>query len=181
MALAIYEIPEVKLTLISPQDYELLCRENPNSYKNTELFEGVIIEKMTKSSEHIFWKHFITNSLQKILPPNYFIRYEDVLLLGQSELEPDISIVSGNFMDYRDTFPKTARLVIEISVTSLMYDREKARAYASGNVDEYWIVDTKAQKIEVFTQAKANEYIDKKIYKFSDNIPIFESFISPKA
>ena len=50
MALAIYEIPEVKLTLISPKDYELLSRENPNSYKNTELFEGVIIEKMIKSS-----------------------------------------------------------------------------------------------------------------------------------
>ena len=83
-------------------------------------------------------------------------------------------------MDYRETSPKTARLVIEISISSLQYDREKARAYASGNVDEYWIVDTKAQKIEVFTQAKGNEYIDKKIYKFSDIIPIFESFISPK-
>jgi Uma2 family endonuclease len=180
MALAIYEIPEVKLTLISPKDYELLCRENPNSYKNTELFEGVIIEKMTKSSEHIFWKHFITNSLQKILPPNYFIRNEDVLLLGQSELEPDISIVSGDFMDYRETSPKTARLVIEISISSLQYDREKARAYASGNVDEYWIVDAKGKKVEVYTKANGNVYTDKTIYSFSDNIPIFDSFISLK-
>jgi Uma2 family endonuclease len=180
MALAIYEIPEVKLTLISLQDYELLCRENPNSYKNTELFEGIIIDKMTKISEHIFWKHFITNSLQKILPPNFFIRNEDVIQLGPSELEPDISIVSGNFMDYRDTFPKTARLVIEISITSLQYDREKARAYATGKVDEYWIIDTKGKKVEVYTKAIGNEFIDKIIYNFSDNIPIFDSFISLK-
>jgi Uma2 family endonuclease len=83
-------------------------------------------------------------------------------------------------MDYRDTFPKTARLVIEISVTSLLYDREKARAYASGNVDEYWIVDAKGKKVEVYTKANGSVYTDKYIYSFSDNIPIFDSFISPK-
>ena len=83
-------------------------------------------------------------------------------------------------MDYRDTSPKTARLVIEISISSLQYDREKARAYASGNVDEYWVVDAKGKKVKVYTKAKGNEYIDKYTYNFSDNIPIFDSFISLK-
>ena len=51
----ILEFPEVKLTKISVKDYELLCRQNPTQYEKTELFEGVIVEKITKSNEHNFY------------------------------------------------------------------------------------------------------------------------------
>lgn len=180
MAMAIHEIPNVKLTRISPSDYELLCRENPEQYKNTELFEGVIIEKITKSTKHIFLKNFITESLKKILPNHFYIRNEDVLLLGDSELEPDISVVVGSFFDYKDIFPTTAQLVIEISVSSLNYDREKRRAYAKAKVEEYWIVDTKAGQIEVYSKPSDEEYIDKKVYNFTDSIPVFEGTVSLK-
>lgn len=180
MSLEIYQIPEVKMALISPNDYELLCRENPKSYKNTELFEGVIIEKMTKSSEHIFWKHLLSNSILKIMPQEFFLRNKDVILIGNSELEPDISVVVGNFLDYRNNFPTTARLVVEISISSLQYELEKARSYALGKVEEYWIIDCKNQQIEIYTQPSEKEYLHKKILPFSEPIPLFDSTISIK-
>lgn len=49
------EFSNIKLTKISKLDYQLLCRENPQHYEKTELLEGVIVDKMTKSNEHKFY------------------------------------------------------------------------------------------------------------------------------
>lgn len=180
MQSTILEFPEVKLTKISVKDYELLCRQNPTQYKKTELFEGVIVDKMTKSSAHIFFKHYLVHSLRGILPSGFFIQEEDSIRLGGSELEPDISVIYGSFLDYKNTLPETARLIIEISISSLNYDREKAKAYAKGNVEEYWIVDVDNKKVEVFTNPQNGNYLDKKIYTFQEEIPVFEKIVSLK-
>ncbi len=180
MQSSILELLEVKLTKISVKDYEFLCRENPTQYEKTELFEGVIVEKMTKSSEHIFFKHYLVSSLQGILPPGFFIQTEDSIRLSGSELEPDISVISGSFMDYKNTLPETARLIVEISISSLNYDREKAKAYAKGNVEEYWIVDVTNKKVEVYTNPQNGNYLDKKSFDFQNEIPVFGKQISLK-
>jgi len=180
MQSSILEFPEIKLTKISVKDYEFLCRENPTQYEKTELFEGVIVEKMTKSSEHIFFKHYLVNSLQGILPPGFFLQTEDSIRLNGSELEPDISVISGSFMDYKNKLPETARLVIEISISSLNYDREKAKAYAKGNIEEYWIVDVTNKKIEVYTNPQNGIYLDKKNFEFESEIPAFGKLVSLK-
>ena len=151
MQTMILEFPEVKLTKISVKDYEFLCRQNPEQYEKTELFEGVIVEKMTKGSKHIFFKHYLVNAFQEVLPSGFYIQTEDSLRLGGSELEPDISVIGGSFMDYKNALPETARLIVEISISSLSYDRGKAKAYAKGNVEEYWIVDVENKKVEVYT------------------------------
>ena len=176
----ILEIPEVKITRISVKDYEILCRENPVHFEKTELLEGVIVEKMTKSSEHIFFKHYLVHTLQKILPLGFFIQTEDSLRIGGSKLEPDISVIQGSFMDYKNKLPETARLIIEISISSINYDREKAKAYAQGNVEEYWIVDVENKKVEVFTNPQNGNYSDRKSYEFKNDIPVFGKMVSLK-
>jgi Uma2 family endonuclease len=52
---------------------------------------------------------------------------------------------------YRDHHPDSAYLVIEVAETSLPADREKAEVYAEGGIEEYWIVDTVHDLIEVRT------------------------------
>lgn len=64
MQSTILDFPEVKLTKISVKDYELLCRQNPTQYEKTELFEGVIVEKMTKSNEHNFYSQELFEAIQ---------------------------------------------------------------------------------------------------------------------
>ncbi len=177
---SILELTEVRLKRIDVSDYEMLCRNNPLQYEKTELFEGVIVDKMTKSSGHIFFKHYLVNQLQKILPDLFFIQTEDSIRLGESELEPDISVIFGSFMDYKNSIPETARLIVEISVSSLKYDREKAKVYAKGNVQEYWIVDAENRKIEVYTVPENGIYKSKILYDFLDNTPAFDKFVSLK-
>jgi Uma2 family endonuclease len=180
MQSSILEFSEGKLTKISVKDYEFLCRENPMQYEKTELFEGVIVEKMTKSSKHIFFKHYLVHALQENLPKSFFIQTEDSIRLGDSELEPDISVIYGSFMDYQNTLPETARLIVEISISSLNYDREKAKAYANGNVEEYWILDVENKKVEVFTQPQNGNYLDRKIFTFQEEILAFGKSVSLK-
>lgn len=180
MQSSILEFPEVKLTKISVKDYEFLCRENPVQYEKTELFEGVIVEKTTKSNEHDFYSQEFYELIQGILPEGYFIRRESSIHLPDSDFEPDILVLSGKNKDYRFQKPETARLIIEISISSLNYDREKAKAYAKGNVEEYWIVDVANKSVEVYTNPQAGVYQEQKKFDFQKEIPLFEKTISLK-
>ena len=70
-----------------------------------------------------------------------------------SEPEPDIALVKPG--DYSTAHPSSALLVVEISDSSLRRDRGlKARLYARGDVDEYWVVDVRRGRIEVHRRAE---------------------------
>src|SRR5690348_4349224 len=57
-----------------------------------------------------------------------------------SEPEPDLCILPLG--DYRSAHPSEAHLIIEVSDSSLAYDRgEKAQLYAACGVPEYWVVN----------------------------------------
>ena len=180
MSATLLEISDVKLTKISKEDYALLCRENPLHYEKTELLEGVIFDKMTKSNDHDFYSQVFFEAIQRILPEDFIIRVEKGINFADSELEPDISIVKGKIQDYRNQKPSTATLVVEIAVSSVSYDREKGRAYAKGLVDEYWIVDVSGKCVEVYNQPYENSYSQKRIFSSKEEIPLFGKFISLK-
>jgi Uma2 family endonuclease len=67
-----------------------------------------------------------------------------------SEPEPDLAVVRGSARDYVDQHPTSAALVVEVSDTSLDYDRtRKARVYAQAGIAEYWVVNIVAGVLEV--------------------------------
>jgi len=67
----------------------------------TELLNGVVIEKMTKSPMHTLLAHRLFGCLAVDLPSGYQLRKEDPLTLATSEPEPDIAIVPGAIETYR--------------------------------------------------------------------------------
>ena len=69
-----------------------------------------------------------------------FVCKEDPLTLADSEPEPDLAVIDGKIKDYDYIRVTTARLVIEVSVSSLALDRAKAAIYAAAGIPEYWIV-----------------------------------------
>lgn len=178
MSTVFLEHPKVRLGFIPVKDYEFLCRENPLQYENTELFEGVIVEKMTKSHEHDFYSQELSEVIQAVLPPGFFIRRESGIQINDSDFEPDILVLPGKNQDYRHKKPDSARLIIEIAVSSLSYDREKSKAYAKGNVEEYWIVDVLNRKVEIYQSPKDGIYTNIRIFAFEDEIPVFSEKIS---
>ena len=126
--------------------------------KRTELLYGFIYHKMSKSPLHTFLTLRLLRLLQAVLPPELHCRPEQPLTCGDSEPEPDLAVVRGQIADFRLTHPRTAELVIEVSVTSADYDRSKLRAYASAGLKEYWLVLGREKQIEVRREPAEGEF-----------------------
>ena len=69
-----------------------------------------------------------------------------------SEPEPDIVLVPwGGAKEKRHPQPADVFLIVEVSDTSLQYDRrDKMRAYARVGVREFWILNLEADLFEIF-------------------------------
>ena len=125
--------------------------------ERAELIRGVIIEKMSKSILHTNLAGRVLAVLQKFLGTQMWVRKEDPLTFTDSEPEPDVSAVAGSEADY-ETHPTTARLVVEVSVSTLPEDRAMADIYAEAAVAEYWIVNAVDRCIELYQQPGAGHY-----------------------
>lgn len=165
---------------LSLKNYRELCEQDPTKFENTEFFRGLVLEKMTKSLKHDYFSGKLIEILFKIIPSEFHLRIEKGIELEESELEPDISIISGNIKNYKFQKPKTARLVVEIAISSLVYDRNKALDYSKSNVEEYWIVDLEKELIEVYTIPTKTGFKEMNIYTKEESLEIFNTQINLK-
>lgn len=82
---------------------------------------------------------------------------------------PDFTVVEPG--RYNKKHPTRARLVIEISRSSLRRDRKiKKRMYAESDVDEYWIVNLVEDCLEVQREAKAGVWTECAVLKRGDRV-----------
>lgn len=127
--------------------------------EKSELIEGVIYSKMTKNPIHSDVLRSLFDFIkQKVSLP---VLKEDPLTIGNSEPEPDIAIVPEG--DYSKEHPKSALLVIEVSNTTLNFDRKKASVYAKGNIPEFLIINLIDYKMEIYRSPKEGIYTEIKI------------------
>src|SRR5450432_2852718 len=92
--------------------------------RRTELLRGVIVEKMSRSPLHASIVRRLFRLLSQAAGPNDLVLKEDPITTIDSEPEPDIAVVSGHEADFAEMHPTTARLVVEVAVSSLEIDRE---------------------------------------------------------
>ncbi len=156
---AILDIPEVRerVSRLSVEEYHRLEEFNENG-KRTELIRGIVIEKMSKSPLHglICSRHY--KMLLAKLPPSYSVWKEEPLTLSDSEPEPDISVTVGGDETYREHRPKSAELVVEVAISSVVLDRANASLHAEAGVKEYWIVLASKGQIEVYRNPENGVY-----------------------
>ena len=128
--------------------------------EKTELLYGQIFHKMPKSPFHRLLLMRLLKLLQRVLPPGLHVQPEQPILCGDSEPEPDLSIIRGSIEDYQHEHPRTAELVIEICVSSHEYDRSKLRAYAAAGVKEWWLALAPEKQIEVHRQPQGEQFAE---------------------
>ena len=126
--------------------------------EKTELLYGQVFHKMPKSPFHTLLLMRLLAFLHRALPPGLHVRPEQPILCGDSEPEPDLSVVRGSMNDYGSEHPQTAELVIEVCVTSHEYDRLKLRAYAGAGVKECWLVLVPEKQVEVYSHPLGDEF-----------------------
>jgi Uma2 family endonuclease len=128
-----------------------------------ELLEGEIVTQMPQGSRHSAIAGHLGDTLRAFYrTQECVIRVQMPLALGgRSEPEPDLAVVRGAHMDYLDEHPTTALLVVEVSDTSLEYDRtRKRRVYARAGIPEYWIVNLAEERVEVHRAPSGEDYDD---------------------
>jgi Uma2 family endonuclease len=123
--------------------------------ENCELIDGLVVVKMAKNPPHESTLQRMLAILFRIIPAGWGLRPQQAITLSGSEPEPDITIVRGDDVPYRDRHPNPddVGLLIEISDSSLEYDRGKKLAlYARDRISEYWIVNLVDSVVEVYTR-----------------------------
>jgi Uma2 family endonuclease len=127
--------------------------------ERVELIDGEIIKMPPQKDLHAISVSLTDKFFSRSMPEGYWVRSQLPLHLGErSEPEPDISIVAGNPRDYVGKgHPQAALLVIEVSETTLRFDRgPKASFYASAAIQDYWIVNLIDRCVEVYRSPVAD-------------------------
>ena len=120
--------------------------------ERVELIDGQIVAMTPQGPVHSALVSGIVARLIELFPRDAFcVRPQSTLVLGEDEApEPDIAVVAGPCEEHERELPRSALLVVEVSETSLAFDRgRKADLYARAGVPEYWIVDVKGATVEV--------------------------------
>ncbi len=119
--------------------------------EHIELIGGHMIVKEPQHRPHVIAIQLTSRALRLAFGPGWEVQVQAPIGLGDdSEPEPDVSVVAGDPRDYAD-HPETAALVVEVSASRLGFDRRhKGSLYARARIAEYWIVNVRARRLEVF-------------------------------
>jgi Uma2 family endonuclease len=125
-----------------------------------ELVDGEILEMTPQGSLHATSVRLVEDALRRVFGQGYDVRSQFPLAMDNlSEPEPDIAVVTGGPRDYRDAHPGTALLVVEVSDSSLGFDRTRKLAlYARNRIAEYWIVNLPENRLERYRQPENEVY-----------------------
>ncbi len=127
-----------------------------------ELIEGEIYDVSPQSSRHATAIRLVEDALRRAYGSGFDVRVQlPAALDASSEPEPDVAVVEGGPRDYRDAHPTTALLTVEVSDTSLAFDRTTKQAtYARSTIPEYWIINLIDRLVEVYRQPEGDGYAE---------------------
>src|SRR5262249_54753344 len=147
--------------------------------QSVELIRGEIIEMPNQKSGHYAGIDKTSKRLEAVFGPGFWVRTQAPLALGgDSEPNPDVSVVSGCREDYLTRHPASALLVVEVSDSTLRYDRQtKGSIYAAAQIADYWIVNLPDRQLEVYRRPIPDQtgefefvYEDKQIFQMGDHL-----------
>ncbi|OAV43851.1 Uma2 family endonuclease [Lewinella sp. 4G2] len=150
-------------------------------HDKVELIFGKLITAPPKEVEHAGTIEVLQEFFRELLGREYRYRSESPLPLPpDSEPEPDFLIAkrTPKGMKSRHPLVTETHLVIEVAFSTLEFDRTvKGPLYASAGVAEYWIINLRGRKIEVYQSPST----DDGTWKNSQIVDAGDTFESPFA
>ncbi|HEV2296619.1 MAG TPA: Uma2 family endonuclease [Tepidisphaeraceae bacterium] len=117
--------------------------------QRVELIEGRIVEMPPQTEDHYATIHRTSTVLSDVFGEGHVVRSQAPMSVGvASDPEPDVAVVRGALEDFTE-HPTSALLVVEVSLTTLLFDRRKAGLYAKAGVPDYWILNLPDRQVEV--------------------------------
>ncbi|MES1244303.1 MAG: Uma2 family endonuclease [Acidobacteriota bacterium] len=136
----------------SREEYEQMAEAGVFGDRRVELVEGTVYDMTPQSRRHAAALRRTRRALEAACPEGWEV---DVQMpfgaSGDSLPEPDLAIVPDDPAGHADGHPRTAALIVEISDSSLRYDREqKLPVYAWAGIRETWLVNLVQDLVEVY-------------------------------
>ena len=148
-------------------------------FERSEIIEGELIKKMGIGDRHAAVVNFLNRFFTKGVSDDVLVSVQNPLRLNDYD-EPEPDIVLADLTKYdgkRHPRPAETLVVIEVSDTSLKYDRDrKLPHYAEAEIPEVWIINLQSNLIEVHQSPAVGIYQTVKIYRAGE---IVESSILP--
>lgn len=119
-----------------------------------ELIGGQLMVAEPQGAYHASAINAVDYALRAILPAGWIVRVQlPASLDDESEPEPDLAVVPGRPGDYRLAHPSRPELVIEVSESSVAFDREqKGSLYARAGIADYWLVNLVERTLEIYRE-----------------------------
>jgi Uma2 family endonuclease len=129
-----------------------------------ELIEGEIVEMAAIGTRHFACVNGLTRLLVRGVGDAAIVSVQNPVRLDEhTEPQPDLAVL--RVRDYRESLPtpEDALLLIEVSDTTLSYDRGvKLPLYARAGIQEVWIVDLIGGVVERHTDPSGDGYRNSK-------------------
>ncbi|MGD1702925.1 Uma2 family endonuclease [Dapis sp. BLCC M229] len=158
------------------QYYKMLEAGVFNENERVELIRGEIINMSPMGYHHAGR----LNRLNEL----FFLRLAQTVTIGiqvpvrlnnTSEPQPDVSLLQRrpDFYETQLPQPENVFLLIEVSDTTIKYDREvKVPLYAENNIVEVWLVNLTEKCLEVYRQPTANGYQTVQTFQKGESLTI---------
>jgi Uma2 family endonuclease len=126
--------------------------------KRMELIGGEVIEMAAQLDLHLASITATQDALRLAFGSGYWVRAQGSLDLSPHGIPSlDLAVVAGSYHGAGRTIVKSALLVVEVSDTTLSYDRyHKMSLYAAGGIADYWIVNLVQRQLEVYRDPVAD-------------------------
>ncbi len=146
----------VKLHKWTQKEYYQMAELGFFQGKQVELIKGRIIEMSLVNKPHATAVRKLLSVLKTFFGDGFLIDSQLPMSFSKaSEPEPDVAVIKGVIEDFTKSHPKTAELIVEVSDSTLRYDRTvKVELYAQNKIREYWILNLKKRCLEVYRQPK---------------------------
>lgn len=118
--------------------------------QRVELIDGEIIEMAPQNDPHVTALTLVDYALRAVFRKGFIVRLQSPLDLGLKSIpEPDAMVIRGTPRTVIGA-ARTAELVVEVADSTLFYDQAvKPGLYASGGIQEYWLLNLVGQRLEV--------------------------------
>ena len=117
--------------------------------QHVELIGGEIVQMSPINWGHSAACLLVADLLRDCFGKGHSVLVQAPLGFSDSEPQPDIAVVRGTPRDFKD-HPSTALLVVEISDSTLRFDRGiKGSLYASAGIQDYWLLNPKDRQLEL--------------------------------
>jgi Uma2 family endonuclease len=132
-------------------EYYQLCESGVLRGRRVQLSEGEVVETAAQHNVHLAAITLTADALRGAFGPGYWVRVQGSLDLSPHSVpDPDLAVIVGTPRTCTQNNPTSALLAVEVSDTTLAYDRRvKASLYAAAGVADSWVVNIPDRQLEV--------------------------------